>query len=207
MPHFRLALQRHGQVDGNALDHFVGVTDESLNARGRQEVARAARFLHRDLQFEPQVIYCSPLQRATQTAAAFSEVCHAPVVVEPLLRERNYGIFDGLAKAEIAQRWPEYLAEYNLDKTAYAPPEGEHVSVLEARVHTFLYESLPTAHPQGGNILIVTHLNPVRAILVFLGLAERDVYRRKFRNASVTIVDTDLVHSRLEHIDAVAADP
>ena len=60
-----LYIMRHGKTDWNAVHRLQGSEDIPLNEEGRQ-MARDARKKYGDLRFD--ICYCSPLQRAQETA-------------------------------------------------------------------------------------------------------------------------------------------
>ena len=64
-----LYIMRHGKTDWNAVHRLQGSEDIPLNEEGRQ-MARDARKKYGDLRFD--ICYCSPLQRAQETAENFS---------------------------------------------------------------------------------------------------------------------------------------
>ena len=60
-----LYIMRHGRTDWNMAHRLQGSEDIPLNEEGRQ-MARDAREKYCDLHFD--ICYCSPLQRAHETA-------------------------------------------------------------------------------------------------------------------------------------------
>ena len=86
-------LVRHGQTDWNAREIVQGTTDIPLNERGLEQAARA-RDLMKDIPLD--IIYSSPLVRAFRTAEIINECHNVPIISEPRLRERNYGIFEAV---------------------------------------------------------------------------------------------------------------
>ncbi len=73
-----------------------------LNETGRAQAREAATLLaDRGI----IAIFCSPLQRARQTAAIVNETLHLPVTCEPELREAAYGEMEARPMAEWFHRW------------------------------------------------------------------------------------------------------
>ena len=72
-----------------------------------------------------QEILTSDYARAHATAEAIAAAAGAPVEVEPLLRERNFGVHRGSAYAAL---------EVDIFAPDYAPPGGESVPEFETRV-------------------------------------------------------------------------
>lgn len=110
----RVLLLRHGQSEWNADGRWQGQADPPLTDLGRRQARDAARTLG-----AVDAVVASDLQRAAETATIISEALGVgPVVVDPDLRERHAGEWQGLTRAEIERDWPGYLGT--------APPvEGE----------------------------------------------------------------------------------
>ena len=92
-----LLLVRHGETDWNAEGRLQGHTDRPLNDYGR----RQARTLAEQLAAEQvDAIYASDLARARETAEIVGEQLHLPVVLDPDLREKDWGNWEGLTSTE-----------------------------------------------------------------------------------------------------------
>lgn len=98
-------LVRHGQSEWNADGRWQGQADPPLTDLGRHQAQHASRSLG-----VVDAIVASDLQRAAETAAIISgELGVGPVVLDPDLRERHAGAWQGLTRAEIERDWPGYL--------------------------------------------------------------------------------------------------
>src|SRR5215471_17237116 len=92
-----LLLVRHGETDWNAVGRLQGHTDRPLNDFGR----RQARQLAEELEDETlAAIYASDLARARETAEIAGERLGLPVVLDPDLREKDWGTWEGLTAVE-----------------------------------------------------------------------------------------------------------
>jgi broad specificity phosphatase PhoE len=105
-------------------------------------------------------IYASDLVRAHHTAELVAAQLGADVAVEPRLRERSAGEWEGRTHAEIDEGWPGYL-ESGRRPAGYEPDD----SVLE-RVLAAL-DAIASAHD--GDVLVVTHGGVVRVVERHLG--------------------------------------
>jgi len=163
----RLILIRHGETIWNAERRYQGVSDVPLSARGALQAQRlAARLARESIGF----IYSSDLERAWQTAARIAAEQGVPVRAEPRLREMDFGEWEGLTYAEIQERQPQALARWERDPSGVAPPGGEHLMHLAARVQAML-EGL-RQHNDAETVLLVSHGGPLRVLLCLaLGLA------------------------------------
>lgn len=112
----RLLLWRHGQTEWNADSRVQGQTDVGLSPAG---IEQARSMAGRLAGFPPDLIVSSDLSRAADTAAALAALTGLDVVLDPRLRERHFGQWQGLRLTEIAERWP---AEYALWRAGQAVP-------------------------------------------------------------------------------------
>ncbi len=95
---------RHGQTDYNAAGRLQGQSDIELNATGVRQAEIAAP---RIAELGPTRIISSDLLRAKRTAEVLGDLTGLPVELEPRLRERSFGLWEGLTQAEIEAGWPE----------------------------------------------------------------------------------------------------
>ncbi|MFZ6004273.1 MAG: histidine phosphatase family protein [Actinomycetota bacterium] len=101
----RVLLIRHGQSEWNADGRWQGQADPALTDLGRHQAMHASRSLG-----VVDAIVSSDLQRASETAVILSsELGVGPVLLDPDLRERHAGAWQGLTRADIERDWPGYL--------------------------------------------------------------------------------------------------
>lgn len=111
----RIVLWRHGQTDYNKALRLQGQVDIPLNATGREQARAAAEELAGELRAHGAGvvrIVSSDLARASETAAALGELLGADVEVDEGLRERAFGLWEGLTHVEIRDGWPERYAAW-----------------------------------------------------------------------------------------------
>ena len=138
-----LLLVRHGETDWNAEGRLQGYTDRPLNDYGRRQSQALAERLAGD---EIAAIYASDLARARETAEIVGARLGLAVMLEPGLRERNWGSWEGLTGPERDR--VEYVGE---------APE-EHAARVIAAV-----QAIAERH-QGGRVVVVTHGGSLRRI-------------------------------------------
>ncbi len=83
---------RHGQTDYNRQGRYQGSLDIALNETG---IAQAHSALSALQDCPATHIYCSPLQRARQTADIVNQSLNLPLIEIPDLRECNFGELEG----------------------------------------------------------------------------------------------------------------
>lgn len=148
----RIIAVRHGETAWNADSRMQGQLDIPLNALGRLQAQRLARALAD----EPlDAIYASDLSRAFDTAQAVAALTGHRVIADTALRERAFGVFQGLTYTEIEQRWPEQGARWRARDVDFVPEGGESLRQLSVR-SVEAAARLAAAHA-GGTILLVAH--------------------------------------------------
>ncbi|BFD24865.1 MAG: histidine phosphatase family protein [Candidatus Parcubacteria bacterium] len=149
-------LARHGQDEDNFNGILNGHRNNPLTELGQtQAQTLAAHIKEQGLSFEK--IYASPLRRAHQTAQIVAAALDYPEpTVEPDLIERDFGVMTGKKISEIETLHPDEIFHSN-GVTYFLSAEGSETlpEALE-RAKGFLAK-LRAAHPEGGNILLVTH--------------------------------------------------
>ncbi|MFT4173156.1 MAG: histidine phosphatase family protein [Rhodocyclaceae bacterium] len=148
----RLCLVRHGETDWNVARRLQGFTDIPLNAEGLRQAHAAAAHLTQE-GFE--AIYSSDLQRARATADIIAKQVGLRVADDARLRERNFGVLQGMTPDEAAARYPDIQPRIRARDAELAPPEGESLAVFAERVRDGL-DSIAGRHP-GQTILVVAH--------------------------------------------------
>ena len=148
----RVLAIRHGETAWNLAARIQGQLDIGLNETGRWQ----ARRLVQALADEPlAAVYASDLARAHDTALALAAPRGLTVKVEPALRERGFGRFEGSTFAEIESRWPGDSARWRRREPLFAPGGGETLVDFYARCIE-VATRLAARHP-GEQIALVSH--------------------------------------------------
>lgn len=118
----KLVAIRHGETEWNIEGREMGQLDSSLTQRGIEQAKALAKRLRRE---RISAMYTSDLGRAMQTAEIISSATGVAVSVDIGLRERHMGVFQGLTKAEMAERFPTEYEDYRRIGHTYRIPQGE----------------------------------------------------------------------------------
>lgn len=181
----RLLIVRHGATPWNATGRLQGQRDVPLSEHGRAQAGALARLL---ADRPVEVIYSSDLGRARETAEIIVGARGLPIVAVPRLREMSFGDWEGSTVAEVEGNDPDRLRAWHRDPVATAPPGGESLVELAARVGEFLRE-LET-HPDDRPALVVSHAGPIRVLLCLaLGLPAASYWRFRVDPGSLTELD------------------
>jgi 2,3-bisphosphoglycerate-dependent phosphoglycerate mutase len=174
-----LLLVRHGETDWNRELRIQGSSDTQLNERGREQARELASELA-DIHLD--AVYSSDLRRARETAELSTAGRGLAVQLDPGLRERSFGSWEGLTRFEIAERFPDL--EHH---------DGETDEEVRARVLAAVHR-IVAAHP-GEEVLVVSHGGALNA-LWHHALGERierwgncAAYRLAFRDGEFRAVD------------------
>ena len=90
----RFYLVRHGETEWNQKGIYQGWTDIPLSKEGElQTKCLGKRFENTALKLD--AVYCSPLQRAIQTAKAMADAKGLPVITDVHFKEINFGEWEG----------------------------------------------------------------------------------------------------------------
>ena len=138
-----LLLVRHGETDWNAAGRLQGHTDRPLNEYGRRQARELADRLAGD---GIHAVYASDLARARETAEILGARLGLDVVVDPDLREKDWGSWEGLTS----------------DERARVEFEGESTEAHRERVLRALHR-IVEAHP-GERVAVVSHGGSLRRI-------------------------------------------
>ncbi len=145
----RVYLVRHGTTDWNKEEIFRGRVDCKLNETGQAE-ARALAGYFRDIPVE--VIYSSPLSRATETAQVIAAAKGLRVLPDPAFVDMDFGAWQRMPLREVKEKYPELYRVWREQPQAMTPPGGENLPQVRARA----WEGLRR----------IVQENPERALLI-----------------------------------------
>jgi len=207
-----LTLVRHGETAWNAIRRIQGSIDIELNTTGQAQAAAigqalARRHLQRHAPGQEQgqdqrwsgtgrfhQLISSDQTRAAQTAAAIAQATGLVLALDPELRERRYGLFEGQGYDEIETRWPADWARWQARDPAWGPPEGETLGGFNARVCAWLDRiagAMQSSAAQG--VFVPKAAEPFRVIAVTHG----GVLDMAFRRAAGLTLDAPRRHQTL----------
>lgn len=149
-----LILVRHGETAWNAVRRLQGHIDTPLNDEGRRQAIAVAQALASS---GAQRVVCSDLMRARDTARPIAELLDVPVHVEPLLRERAFGAFEGLDYDQIEQQFPEAFLQWQARELHARYPAGERLAETLAELADRVGSVLENLVAPGEKVIVVSH--------------------------------------------------
>ncbi|MGI6358630.1 MAG: histidine phosphatase family protein [Bacillota bacterium] len=148
----KLLVVRHGETESNALGRYCGSQDVPLNDTGVAQAEAAAENLPRH---EIDVVICSPLRRARQTAELLMPQAKETMLIWDDFRERCMGVYEGLTREEIRAQYPLFWQQDALRQLDFAPDGAETMREVRERVIRGMERII--ANFAGKTVLLVTH--------------------------------------------------
>jgi probable phosphoglycerate mutase len=174
----RLYLARHGRTQWNHERRFQGFTDVPLDEVGRAQ----ARALADLLRGRVAAVIGSDLLRASESARIIAEVLEVPLLgLDPDLRERGYGVFEGLTREDCIARYPVEWAARQGNRNFLAPGAELPAAVVE-RMQRGLERAVALVRGTHESALVVGHGSATRMFIEALsGSAEQPMGNMEFR--------------------------
>jgi len=163
----RLWVVRHGESAGNVArdraeaEGLARIALESrdvdvpLSERGQGQARALGSWLG---EARPDTVWVSPYLRAQQTAQLALEEAglDVPLVIDERLREREFGVLDGLTRKGITEMWPDEAERRKaVGKFYHRPPGGESWTDALLRVRSVLADLREDCADQ--KVVVVAH--------------------------------------------------
>ena len=166
-----IILVRHGMTDYNQKKVFHGWIESNLNKTGILQGERTAFVLSKE---DIDVIFTSPLKRCIDTTNIIEKkLVNVPVIIEPRLKEINFGLFEGLSYQEITRMYGDHVKKWNDEPLEYHFPGGESIPEFFERVKCFI-EGLYQSNYQ--KVVLVTHDGCIKSILSYISNNKIDLF-------------------------------
>lgn len=177
---------RHGKTDWNNEARVQGSSNIALGEQGIKQAQRVATRLEN---IPADVIYSSPMTRASQTAEIIA-AGKRDIIYWQELCEKNYGIWEGKTLNEILEEFPYDFANWIHHSPATQIMNAETEQECFKRSDTVVKKLKELDKRQ---IIVVTHGAILRFILIsLLGTQTMPLlWNYPFANCSVTTVKID----------------
>ena len=160
-------------------------------------MGQAERVSERLADSEARFLVSSDLSRAIATAACVGEQLGLSVITSELWRERNFGKWEGLTRAEIEDKYPNEWRQYREDPHGTGPPDGETLGQLHERA-VLAMEWVLREYPDETGI-VVTHGGLLRTLLGWITGEKRPDFH--LDNGGITLLDNSEGHLRVVFIN------
>ena len=172
---------RHGQTDWNLARKMQGgQTEKTLNETGIEQANETRKELE-NVKYD--IIICSPMNRAEQTAEIINQDRNVPTIVDERIRERKLGELEG---HDITEEMENRIWDYDVN---YQISGGENLHNFEKRILDFL-EDIKKKYADK-TVLIVAHGGVAKVIKAHLyGMPEnKNLSEIKMKNCEIIEAD------------------
>lgn len=180
-----LYLIRHGETEGSEIKRYKGSIDVPLSERGIAQIRSASVFINSS---KLSAVYCSPLSRALKSAEIIAEPHGLNPLIMPDLRERSFGVWEGMSFDEIKKQYPDEFKAWADNPLRFSPVGGENTLEVRDRVLQSLDKILKKHN--GESISIVAHGGVNRVILCdIMGIPLENLFRIEQDFAAVNVIE------------------
>ena len=198
------------------MKRYLGSIDVRLSERGIQQIRAVSAFIREDLKTMGtaqhasylrevhraphadansgekeetlHAVYSSDLSRAIKSGQIVAEPYALRVSVIPELRERSFGIWEGMTFSEIKDIYPSEFELWAGNPLKFSPPGGE--STIEVRERVIRALDMILENHKGDRIAIVAHGGVNRIILCdLLGIPLENIFRIEQDHGAVNIIE------------------
>ncbi|MBF0557368.1 MAG: histidine phosphatase family protein [Nitrospirae bacterium] len=213
-----LYLIRHGETEGSETKRYKGSIDVPLSEHGIAQIKKVSAYIAGRLQeaeaamqksylndihstfgampdnglSKLSAVYCSDLSRAIKSAEIIAAPHGLEPIVVPELRERNFGVWEGMSFNEIKERYPSEFEAWASDPLKHSPVNGESTEDVHKRAIR-AFDSVMgkySAESPSAHIAVVAHGGVNRTILCHLmGVPLENIFRIEQDHAAVNIIE------------------
>lgn len=204
MSHHKLIILRHGESQWNHENKFCGWIDIPLSDKGLEEASYAGELLLK-YNLKPTLMYTSKLTRSIQTGEIILHKINrlwCDNIKTWRLNERHYGLFQGVDKSKVFNKYGKEKYQYyrrnynaippviasnevdpsiderydNIDIPKYQLPRGESLKLVMDRLIPFFQHEIINKNliHENKTVLIVTHGSVVRSLIKHLNKVSDD---------------------------------
>lgn len=178
---------RHGATEGSEVKRYKGTIDVPLSEKGWKQIERASGLIS-STGASLRAVYCSGLIRARKSAECIALDHGLRPETVAALRERNFGLWEGMSFDEIREKFPGAFEEWARDPLRHSPVGGESTLEVRDRVMSALDEII--SRHDGEDVAVVAHGGVNRVALChYLGVPLENIFRIEQDYACVNIIE------------------
>ena len=195
-PKLTLLAIRHGETELNVAKRYQGHSDSPLTENGRNQVSSLGRRMAK-MKFD--TLISSDLGRTQETATIIAEYTGHSIKTDSRLRERNYGVLEGLTVSDIKAGHSEVLERLDANDPDYIIPDGESLRQHFQR-NVAVFEELQSGISDG-RVALVVHGGVLDSLFRYVARLPLDQPRCFITpNASLTIITHGIFYSTLRWV-------
>lgn len=195
-PKLTLLAIRHGETELNVAKRYQGHSDSPLTENGRKQVSSLGRRIEK-MKFD--TLISSDLGRTQETATIIAEYTGHSIKTDSRLRERNYGVLEGLTVSDIKAGHSEVLERLDANDPDYIIPDGESLRQHYQR-NVAVFEELQSGISDG-RVALVVHGGVLDSLFRYVARLPLDQPRCFITpNASLTIITHGIFYNTLRWV-------
>lgn len=188
---------RHGTTKYNEEDRVQGSSDIELSEKGINEIKNIKLD---DFNFD--IFYHSPLNRSKDTLYGIlkeynQNLSELNIKEDILVTERKYGIFEGLTKKEIKEKYSNLYNEWMINENI----RGEGIETIENvidRIKLYISKIISFDYK---NILVVTHSGFLYALYKYINNSNLNLKPNdldiKFQNCCIVNLEINIIYDKM----------
>lgn len=184
-----LVLVRHGVTAHTLEKRFSGgltSANPGLSEEGRAQIGAVGHWLA-PMADRVDAVIASPVRRTRESADLLAQTLGLAVAEEPGFAEMDFGAWDGLTFAEVAERHRDALDAWLGSLDVEPGGTGETFRGVQERVLAGLDRVL--AEHAGRTVMVVSHVTPIKTLVAHtLDAPLLSVFRMELSPASVTVL-------------------
>jgi len=199
-----LYLIRHGETEGSETKRYKGTIDVPLSKKGVMQMEQLLKYIVKEIKncSNPpsppllkggkggllSAVYCSDLSRAVKSAEIIARPHSLNPIIVPSLRERNFGLWEGMSFDEIREKYPIEFDAWAGNPLKFSPMGGESTMEMKERV-IGAFDTIITNH-KGENVVMIAHGGVNRIVLCHLmGVPLENIFRIEQDYGALNIVE------------------
>lgn len=158
----QLTLIRHAAIAAELDGHYIGRSDVPLSDHGVLQAKRLVHQLNRHGAPAIDALWCSPSQRARQTADPLIRQRGCPVTIDARLQEVDFGEWEGLNFDQIRHKDPQRVNQWAAFADDFCFPAGESLEQFRQRIDEIVdaIHAEPSSH-----LVIISHGGVLRSLI------------------------------------------
>lgn len=198
-PSTNIIFIRHGSTDFPEDQVYKGNEGPQLNREGQLLAERLGDWLKGE---DIIAVFVSPSRRTIETATPIVKSLNLEYKITDELKERDFGIWEGLTFGEIENQYPEGLKKWKEDPISYTPEGGESIIDLQKRVSNVVQAVIQEY--KGKKVVIVAHMGPIRvAVSQALQIPLINYRHLQIHPCSATRIDYGITAANLVYLGAL----
>lgn len=188
----RIILVRHGDTAWNREHVFRGRVEVPLSDEGREQARLAGQAL-KDTPLSS--IYCSPRQRAKETAEIIAQFHHQEVIPHEAFDDMDFGQWQGMPLEQVKDQYAQDYAAWEGRPEAFVAPGGEGLDAVRRRSLAGLQQlvsEMGEGQGEDKTLAIVTHRVILKVLIcAMLGLDNSHFWHIRQGTCAINIFDYD----------------